>query len=125
MQNLYLIIAILILAVIALLLLSLKKASLKRGSHIKCYEMGNQLVHDLKNHLISIEATSTGCEEFMLKLVDGYSKAKEAQLVIDPIQKRHLEQLAASLNNINNSANKANKIIEQFKNKLDKVTINN
>jgi PAS domain S-box-containing protein len=73
--------------------------------------IGANVAHELRTPLTAVGMGVSGIKKYLPALIDGYTKAKNHSLNVDPIRPDHYEILATVLDNIEAETNYANIII--------------
>lgn len=76
--------------------------------------IGASLAHELRTPLASIRALSSGADKLLPTLVDGYLKARDAGIEVDPLRPNQVKQLSKLLKTIQNEVGYSNTIIDML-----------
>ncbi len=76
--------------------------------------IGSNIAHELRTPLASVRSMSHGLRNYLPSLVDGYDKAKAANLPVEEIRPKQLEQIKTLLTRIESEVDYSNTVIDML-----------
>lgn len=76
--------------------------------------IGSNIAHELRTPLASVRSMSHGLRNYLPTLVDGYDKAKAANLPVEEIRPKQLEQIKTLLTRIESEVDYSNTVIDML-----------
>ncbi|MBX9804159.1 MAG: HAMP domain-containing histidine kinase [Alphaproteobacteria bacterium] len=76
--------------------------------------LAGTIAHEMRTPFLGIRASVGGIQKFLPPLIEGYHKAKDAQLDINPISEKNLHQLTETPENLTKITQSASMVIDML-----------